>query len=301
MAGVLPDADEAARLAPGPHSISWRIGSDARTMSGAGSALMLQVAHPTVAAGVREHSDFKTDPWGRLWRTLDYVYLLTYGGPQTAMHIGRQLRDLHKRIKGTKPDGTKYHALEPEAYAWVHATLIEILVRAYSTFARPLSAQETDQLWDEWVAMGRILGIRERDLPDTWAEFDDYVEEMIATRLEPNDVVDDVLRTLDAPKSPLPQIDNRVWKMMRVPASAGGRLGTVGMLRPSAREKLGLEWSVHQERALKAAGAASRAATPLLPESLRISGPAYLQRRGHAIERGPFARRSPAERGRAAA
>ena len=200
MANILPDAEEAARLAPGPRSVIWRIGSDARVMSSAGAPLLLQVAHPTVAGGVRDHSDFKKDPWGRLWRTLDYVYLLTYGGPQTAAHIGRQLREMHKPIKGTKPDGERYHALEPEAYAWVHATLAEVIVKGYSKFCRPLTPHEIDQLWQEWLDMGRLLGIRDGDLPATWRGFDDYVEEMIATRLEDNDVVQDVLRTLSSPE-----------------------------------------------------------------------------------------------------
>src|SRR5204863_10112433 len=70
MAGVFPEPEEAVRLAVGPESITWRRAGDARAMFGAGAALLLQVAHPTVAAGVREHSDFKADPWGRLWRTL---------------------------------------------------------------------------------------------------------------------------------------------------------------------------------------------------------------------------------------
>src|SRR3954468_5643701 len=86
MASILPEPDEAARRAPGPHSVVWRIGSHARVMSAAGAPLLLQVAHPTVAAGVREHSDFKSDPWGRLWRPLDYAHLLLYGGARHRGH-----------------------------------------------------------------------------------------------------------------------------------------------------------------------------------------------------------------------
>jgi uncharacterized protein (DUF2236 family) len=286
---ILPDADEAASLAPRPDSVVWQIGSDARVMSAAGAPLLLQVAHPTVAAGVREHSNFREDPWGRLWRTLDYVYLLTYGGPQTAAHIGRQLRNMHKSIKGVAPDGRRYSALEPEAYAWVHATLAEILVAGYSHFCRPLSRGEIDRLWQEWLGLGRLLGVRDRDLPDTWGGFDDYVEETIATKLEDNDVVQDVLASLVDPAAP-PMIDERVWRLLRLPGAQSARLGTIGLLRPSARRLLGLDWTDRQDRALRALGAASRAATPLLPESVRLSGPRYLERRGRAIERGPFAR-----------
>src|SRR6188472_1886141 len=113
MAGVFPEHEEALRLAVGPESITWRRAGDMRTMFG---------------AGVREHSDFKADPWGRLWRTLDYVHMLVYGGPENAIGTGRAMRAMHQRIKGIAPDGRRYHALEPMAYAWVHATLAATLV-----------------------------------------------------------------------------------------------------------------------------------------------------------------------------
>ena len=66
--------------------------------------LLLQVAHPTVGAGVRDYSDFERRPWNRLLRTIDYVTLLVYGGGDAAP-AGRRLRELHKRFKGTREDG----------------------------------------------------------------------------------------------------------------------------------------------------------------------------------------------------
>src|SRR3954453_11090404 len=95
--------------APPPRgSIAWRYASDARTMMGAGAALILQVAHPTVAAGVREHSNFEEDPWGRLLHPLHHVNLLNYGGPEAESATGERLREMPKRIKGVAPDGRRY-------------------------------------------------------------------------------------------------------------------------------------------------------------------------------------------------
>ena len=37
-------------------------------MLGGGRALLMQVAHPLVAAGVAEHSGYREDPWKRLER-----------------------------------------------------------------------------------------------------------------------------------------------------------------------------------------------------------------------------------------
>lgn len=291
MATILPSPDEAARLATGPESISWRWASDSRLLTGAGTALLLQVAHPTVAAGVREHSNFEQEPWQRLLRTLDYVYLLVYGGPDVARRIGAQLRATHKTIKGTAPDGRRYHALEPEAYAWVHATLAETIVGAHERFGRPAPRATVERFWSEWRGLGRLLGVRERDMPESWAEFDGYMERMIAERLVDNDVVHTVLRTLTSPKAPpLPVLGGRAWPVVAFPASQGMRLSTVGLLRPSARRKLGLSWSPGQERALRTLGAIGRSLTPVMPAALRVPGPRYLQMRGQAIDRGPFTR-----------
>src|SRR3954470_21062823 len=180
MAAALPDREEFEDLAIARGSVTWRYASDARAMLGAGAALLLQVSHPTVAAGVREHSEFEKDPWGRLLRTLDFVNLLIYGGPDAAARTGRALREMHKHIKGTAPDGTRYHALEPAAYAWVHATLAEVIVRAHRAFGRRLSGEELECFYGEWKAVGRLLGVRERDLPADWAGFRDYIDRMVA-------------------------------------------------------------------------------------------------------------------------
>ena len=289
MAGVFPEPEEAVRLAVGPESIVWRRAGDARTMFGAGAALLLQVAHPTVAAGVREHSDFKEDPWGRLWRTLDYVHMLVYGGPDGAVNTGRAMRAMHQRIKGVAPDGRRYHALEPEAYAWVHATLAETIVGAHARFGRPLSSDQRARFYDDWRGLGRLLGIREHDLPPTWDGFRDYVEGMCATRLEPSDVVDDVLESLADPKAPaVRHLGPRAWKAVTLPTSHTMRLATIGLLGETARRALGLEWTRAQEVELSVIGRLSRSATPVLPRSLRTLGPSYLRWRREEIGRGPF-------------
>src|ERR687887_27077 len=111
---VLPPPEEWARLAPAPGSVVWRCASDPRVLLTAGYALVLQVAHPTVGAGVSEHSSFREDPWGRLLRTLDGFYGLVYGGPESAAELGRRLLALHRTIKGVTAGGRPYHALEPE-------------------------------------------------------------------------------------------------------------------------------------------------------------------------------------------
>jgi len=290
MPPVLEDPLVAERRAIAPGSIVWRRAGDARALLGAGTALVLQVAHPTVAAGVREHSSFERDPWGRLLRTLDYVNLLVYGGPERAVRTGRQMRAMHQRIRGVAPDGTHYHALEPAAYAWVHATLAETIVGANARFGVPLTPAEREEFWARWRDLGFLLGIRERDLPETWAGFRAYVDATIATELRDNDVVHTVLRSLAAPAAPpLRGLPDPLWRAVRRPLAAVTGLATTGLLRPEARAVLHLPWSPREERDLHALGTVLRATTPVLPPVVRTTGPRYLRWRAAEIERGMFA------------
>jgi uncharacterized protein (DUF2236 family) len=261
--------------------VAWLHGSDPRGLILAGRALILQVAHPTVAAGVREHSSYRTDPWGRLERTLDSLYTVIYS-PDAAAE-GARLRAMHRRIRGVGPDGRRYHALEPEAYAWVHATIVETIVAAQAWGGRPLRGERLDRYYAEMREVGGLLGLRDRDLPDRWDGFLDWYDEMVHTRLEDSDVVHDVLRTLSRPARPPVPVPAAVWGLARRPLGHLFRLGTVGLMPPVLRERFGWRWSAADDLEMRSLGAALRAADPLLPGRLRVLGPAYLdaqRRRG---------------------
>lgn len=290
MATVLPTREEADRLIPPPGGVTWRMASDVRLMAGAGYALMLQVSHPVVGAGVSEHSNFRADPWGRLLRTLDFTTSVVYGGPELAWNTGRRVREMHKQIKGTLPSGEPYHSLEPEAYAWVHATLADSIVRSHMRFVGQVDHSDLEIFWAEWKRVGRLLGVRDRDLPTRWGEFPAYFEHMISERLEPTVSVTDVLESLAAPPPPAVKgMSDGLWQALRIPAARGAKLGTVGLMPPALRSKLGLEWSDAQRLELRAVGAASRASGVALPSSLRNFGPSYLGWRADAIARGEVA------------
>ena len=123
-----------------PSETTLRIAGDARLMNGAGYALLLQVAHPVVSAGVAEHSNFQEDPYGRLIRTLDYVNVSVFGSDQAAAAMGSRTREMHKRIKGVMPAGRRYHSLEPGPFAWVHATLVHSILKCSERFGHNVDA-----------------------------------------------------------------------------------------------------------------------------------------------------------------
>jgi uncharacterized protein (DUF2236 family) len=289
-ASVMPSAEEIPELVPAPDSVVWRYAGDARLLATAGYALLLQVSHPTVGAGVSEHSDFKADPWGRLFRTLDYTYAMVYGGPRLAGEIGSRVREMHKLIKGTKPNGERYHALEPEAYAWVHATLCEAIITGHRRFGLRMRPDEIERFWSEWRKSGRVVGVRERDLPDDWTAFRSYVNQMSEERLEDNEAVQDVIATLTEPaRPPLRLLNESTWRVARLPITRLLSLATIGLLSPLLRQRFHARWTRGQQLELRALGAAARSATPLLPASLRNTGPAYLRWRRKALARGDVA------------
>lgn len=292
MTTILPSLDEAADLIPARDGVVWRYANDIRTAAGGGApyALMLQVAHPVVGAGVAEHSNFRADPWSRLLRTLDFLTCMIYGGPQLAHDTGTRVRAMHKLIKGEMPNGERYHALEPKAYAWVHATLADAIVRGTDLFIKPMPAYDKAAFWEEWRAMGKLLGVRDRDLPESWNDFGDYFDSMVGETLERTESVDDVFAALREPPPPEVRfVTDSVWKVARLPARRAAWIGTAGMLSPQLRERFGLNWKRGHDLEFRAMARALRMSGPVLPRASKEFGPSYLRWRRKAIARGEVA------------
>jgi uncharacterized protein (DUF2236 family) len=84
-----------------PESVIRRVGySPLVPLLGGGPAVLLQVAHPLVAAGVVYHSDYKNDLWQRLLRTLRALYLIVYGSKEEAESAGEAVRAVHAQVLG---------------------------------------------------------------------------------------------------------------------------------------------------------------------------------------------------------
>jgi uncharacterized protein (DUF2236 family) len=270
------------RRAPGPGSVVWRVGGDWRMMLGGGRALILQVAHPVVAAGVGQFSDYATAPWKRLVGTLDLYMRVIYGGRhETTAEAGERLRGMHKRIKGVKPDGHRYHALDPAAFHWVHATLVDTMVVMRERFGSPLTTLERELFYEEMCEVAKLYGLRERDMPPDWSAFQDYVETMVEDELRDSDTLQNVIESVFHPaKPPVLPIPAGLWGLASWPGAELLRLATVGTLPPLLRERLGLRWTIDRELALRAQQEAIRRLFPLLPDRLRLMPPALAARRG---------------------
>lgn len=161
----------------GPGSVSWEINSDLAAISIGGlGAIVLEILHPSVIAGVQDHSSYREDPLRRSRTTFGYVVTTTFGNTQAATRLINAVHNVHSRIEGVRPDGVAYQALEPELIGWVHTCIPWAVMTAFELVNRPLSPSERDRYLTEQAVIGRMAGADE--VPETAAALEEYVEAM---------------------------------------------------------------------------------------------------------------------------
>ncbi|MBJ7520148.1 MAG: DUF2236 domain-containing protein [Solirubrobacteraceae bacterium] len=272
-----PAARDRPLAAPlGPDSVTWRVFGDLTYVLGASRRLLMDVAHPTIAAGVREFSVFQTDPWGRGERTLAMILGVVYGH-EDALATAQRLREGHQAFRGTTPDGARWSALEPEAFHWVHASIVDGVWTQQRLLGRGWAPREVERFYDEMREVGRLYGVRDRDMPTSWPRFRSWFDEVVADGLERSDMTDAVLHVAAHPTPPpVPILRHRpVWAL---PGWAGGRLNlliTGGLLPAVLRERLGVRWTPAHQHAFAANAAVLRATVSRLPARLRLLPDAY--------------------------
>jgi uncharacterized protein (DUF2236 family) len=247
----------------GPGSEAWALDREAMLLLGAGPrALLLQIAHPAVAAGVDEHSDFRADPWRRLDGTLRSYLRIVYGSTTAARGEIRRLNELHRGIVG---EG--YHARDPDLSLWVHATLVDSTIVANDAWHGPLPRHRAARFYDETRPIGRAFGIGEAALPRDLDAFEAYLAEQLAPG-GPVRVGDTARSLADAIlHPPLPgvlarlPVDPRLYAWTLWPA--------IGLLPATIRTDYGLRWGRREQLVSRWLVSAWRAWNPLLPPGLR--------------------------------
>ena len=234
--------------------------------------MLLQVAHPLVAAGVVQHSDFRNDLWRRLIRTLGALYLITYGTKEEADRAGQAIRAVHEHVHGQTraqlgrfPRGTTYSATDPELQLWVHATLVESSLAAYQRFVRRLERDEQERYYREMSVVAQLFGVPAEVLPRSLSDFREYFAAQIAG---------DTITVTDSARAVAGVIvEARLPAPMRVLVPAH-RLATAGLLPERLRREYGLRWSALHELALPLAARSMKlAATPALIAAGRLASP----------------------------
>jgi uncharacterized protein (DUF2236 family) len=248
----------------GPSSEAWGLNRESMLLLGAGPrALLLQIAHPAVAAGVADHSDFRSDPWRRLAGTLRSYLTIVYGSTAAARAEIRRLNALHRGITG--PD---YTARDPELSLWVHATLIDSTIAVADAWLKSISRERRAAYYAETRPIGRAFGVPEALLPPDHAAFERYMSGMLAPGGPVR--VSATARALAAVVLRPPLAPLMPW-LGFVPARAYGWTlwPSVGLLPASVREDYGLAWGARERLVSAWLVAGWRAWRPLLPEGFR--------------------------------
>lgn len=144
----------------GPASVAWRVHGDVTAMLVGGVAsLLLQMLHPSVLAGVWDHSNFRRDMHGRLRRTARFIALTTYGGREEAEAAIARVRSIHDKVTGTLPDGSPYWANDPSLLAWVHVTEATSFLASWLRYGEPgMSGRDQDRYFAEMAVVAEKLG-----------------------------------------------------------------------------------------------------------------------------------------------
>jgi uncharacterized protein (DUF2236 family) len=250
-------------------TVNERVNGERLVVLGWGRAILLQLAHPLVAAGVAEHSSFRdtaASRYMRLHSTIQSMLALTFGSPAQRQATIDKINGIHDRVHGTLPTaagrfpaGTPYTATDPALLVWVDATLRDTLPRAYELFVGPLTRSEQDQYCAEGDEVMSALRIPEGTRPRSVSELERYMRSMF----DGGDiVVTDTARELAA-EVIAPPLSRMMW-----PASRVSRLATIGLLPPALRDAYGFSWTADDEDSLHAWARRARALRRRLPGRL---------------------------------
>jgi uncharacterized protein (DUF2236 family) len=161
-----------------------RVHGDSAMFVGGLRALLLQSLHPLAMAGVADHSDFRADPWGRLQRTSYFIAATTFGPVEEAERAVARVRGVHRRVRGTAPDGRPYAAFDPHLLRWVHLAEVDSFLSAHQRYgAAPLTRAEQDGYVGDTAVVAEKLGIDgpPRTAAELSGQLDGYRPELAGT------------------------------------------------------------------------------------------------------------------------
>ena len=170
-----------------PQSEMWRVNRTCTGLIFGPAAVLLQIAHPRVAQGVADHSDFQNDALGRLRRTLSTVNRIAFGTLTEAETMRAHLAEVHGRVKGRTSKGVVgsrgYSAFEPDLLLWVLATLIDASIKGYEFVWGPLQSDRRESFYRDFRLFGSYFGLKESEGPADYGEFVDYFNDMLVNEL----------------------------------------------------------------------------------------------------------------------
>jgi uncharacterized protein (DUF2236 family) len=253
----------------GPRSITWQVDREAAIFLGAGRALLLQLAHPWVAAAIEHYSDTFANPVGRFHRTFSTVFTMVFGTLAQSLEAARRLHRRHALIKGSLqsaagpfPAGSFYCANEMSALRWVHATLVETALVAYALALPALTREQRERYYAESRLFAALFGIPSEYLARDWTAFAAYTEAMARSST----------LTVTAPARVMAHrllAGADTW----LPIPAAYKALTAALLPPRLCDAFELRYGKAEEGDVQQFLGRARRIYPFLPARLRYVGP----------------------------
>ena len=243
-----------------------RVNSERLVLLGWSRAILMQIAHPLIAAGVIQHSTFRggvLDAAKRLHHTIAAMLSLTFGDDERRAAAVARIRGIHRSVNGSLETaagpfaaGSRYSAEDPALLLWVHATLIDSTADIYQRVVQPLQTSDLDALCEESAPLLEELGGDPRTTPRTWQALRSYMASIEAAGM--------LAVSADARELGTAVLSPRAAGIP-LPLSGVHRLVTIGLLPESLRRAYGFDWSSARELRFQRTVRALRGARRIMP------------------------------------
>lgn len=228
--------------------ITQRISGERVVLLGWTRAILMQLAHPLIAAGVIEHSSFRGGALAaasRLHHTVGAMLSLVFGDAERRATAVSRIRAIHRTVNGQLrvdagpfPAGTPYSAEDPALLLWVHATLLDSTADIYQRVVAPLSREQLDELCVESAPLLEELGGVPSATPRSWPALQSYMDGIYRAGV--------LAVTADARELGFAVLSPRAAGVP-VPLSGVLRLLATGILPHALRQAYGFQWDSRRE------------------------------------------------------
>ncbi|HLQ77433.1 MAG TPA: oxygenase MpaB family protein [Terriglobia bacterium] len=229
-----------------PTSVFWLVNREMACALAGPRAVLMQIAHPLVAAGVANHSRYREARFGRLYRTAMAAAAITFCSKDLAHRAIRSIDRKHLKVHGVLsetagvfPAGTPYDANDAELKLWVLATITDSTILAYELFVKPLSMTEQEEFYRDSLLLSKLFGVPDSIVPQTYSDFQTYMKDMLDG---------DVIRVSNSARD--------IAHALFAPTLAGralyaGSVVGIGLMPDRLKREFGLTWSPRRERWLQ--------------------------------------------------
>jgi uncharacterized protein (DUF2236 family) len=248
-----------------PGSLTWRVSSEAVINLAMVRAALMQIAHPKIAQGVADFSQFRRQPLKRFLNTHRTANELVFGDAATAINAASRLYAIHLKVNsasvnGSSPDPqVNYSASDPHLMLWVYATLVDSAMVGYRTLLPDLSRRQWEQCYQESRLLAQLFGIDEQDLPPALPDMEAWVQSMLAS--------DEITVSPTAKLLAKSLLSARWYSWLAAPSIY---VLAAGFLPPKLRDAYGFKWDRPVKAAFWAYVRGARATCRLLPRPLRM-------------------------------